>query len=250
MPDDAELIKAGTQGLVEGTLAPFHQLILSLFGPAADEAGLILRDYVRYYRERQIRFFQRTRAVLSEANIEPQRVPLKLLKPIIENATIEEDDNLQDIWANLLVNAADVRAYANVEPTFPTILKDLSSREVRFLDALYTHARSDDVTMRFGEEIEKAVFERYDLMTAFSQAGLSRCSDLARDSIGVGEYREDVKADVSDLDFILDVITRDLLLNTWIHQPTVVTDVSTFKRFYAFTTLGARFILACRAPVS
>jgi hypothetical protein len=45
LSDDGELIKAGTEGLVEGTLKSFHELILRLFGPAADEAGLILTSF-------------------------------------------------------------------------------------------------------------------------------------------------------------------------------------------------------------
>jgi hypothetical protein len=249
MPDDAELIKAGTQGLVQGTLAPFHELIMLLLGPAAEEAGFMLRESVARFRaSRTSRFFGVTSEKIHAAGIEPRPVALKLLMPIVESASLEDDDELQDIWANLLANATDRRDYAPVAPSFPNVLRNLSAQEVKFLDALYTHARSEEVIMRFGEEIEKAVFERFDVMEVYSKAGLSRCTDLAHDSIGVGEYREDVKADMRDLDFVIDVVTRDLLLNTWFHQPTVVTDVATFTRFYAFTTLGARFILACKVP--
>ena len=74
MSDDSELVKAGTEGLVEGTLESFHELILRLFGPAADEAGLILKDYFKHYRERQERFFKVTQAKLDEAQFEP-RIP-------------------------------------------------------------------------------------------------------------------------------------------------------------------------------
>jgi hypothetical protein len=34
--------------------------------------------------------------------------------PLLENATLEEDEDLQDIWARLLVNSAD--ASSGIEP--------------------------------------------------------------------------------------------------------------------------------------
>ena len=80
MPDDdAELVKAGVQGMVEGSLKPFSDLIAALFGPAASEAGLMLQEHVRHSRlNRQVRLFERTAARLREAGVEPQRVDQEL----------------------------------------------------------------------------------------------------------------------------------------------------------------------------
>jgi hypothetical protein len=100
MPDDdADLVKAGAQGIVEGAMKPVSDLIQALFGPAAAEAGLMFKESVQHYRQmRRLRLLRRTYELLTSARIEPQQVSLKLLIAIIENGSNEEDDDLQDRW--------------------------------------------------------------------------------------------------------------------------------------------------------
>ena len=212
--------------------------------------GLTIQDHVRVFRfKRQVRLWQRVMQICAEAGIEPKRVPLKLLAPMVESASLEDDDDLQDVWANLLANAADPRAVIGVAAAFSGILRELSSRDVKFLDALYTHATSEEVTRHYGGEMEEAVFETFELLEVYSKAGLSRHPDLAHALIGrMEKLGEDIDAEKRDFDFTLDVLTRQLLLNTWIHQPTVMNDVGKFKHFYAFTIFGICFVRACQAP--
>ena len=136
MSDDADLVKAGVQGTVEGALAPFSDLLRKLAGPGVEELGLTIRDSVRVFRiKRQLRLFERVQHMLNEAGAEPNRVPLKILVPVIEGASLEEDDELQDLWAALLANAAtsgDARA------AYAEVLRQLSRHEVLLLRmALY-----------------------------------------------------------------------------------------------------------------
>jgi Abortive infection alpha len=133
MADEDKLVKAG----VEAAMKPFADLLDKLAGPAAEEIGLTLKDHVRVFRlKRQIRLFSRVKEMLAESSIEPGRVPLKLLLPMVENASIEENDDLQDRWAAMLANAAVNR---DIHPSFPEILKQLSEKEVAYLDACYRY---------------------------------------------------------------------------------------------------------------
>lgn len=101
-------MKAGIEAVTSSAMTPVNDLISSLFGPAAREAGLMLQDHIKVYRkEGQFRLYIRTMEKLKALGVTPQRVPLKLLFPIIENASVEEDDDLQDRWASLLANAAN-----------------------------------------------------------------------------------------------------------------------------------------------
>jgi hypothetical protein len=139
MADEDKLVKAG----VEAALKPFADLLEKLAGPAAAEIGLTLKDHVREFRfKRQLRLFQRTKEMLEEAGIEPKIVPFKLLGPIMESGSLEEDDILQDKWAALLSRAASGDNDA-VHPSFIEILKQISALEAQFLDALYS-LRDDD----------------------------------------------------------------------------------------------------------
>src|SRR5438270_2292499 len=98
MADEDKLVKAG----VEAALKPFADLLEKLAGPAAEEIGLTLKDHVRVFRlKRRLRLLARVQEMLAGSNLEAHRVPLKILGPIIENATVEDDDDLQDKWAAL-----------------------------------------------------------------------------------------------------------------------------------------------------
>ena len=102
-------------------------------------ASEIVQDRLRYARwERQQRLMLRANEFLKEAGIsEPSRpVPLSVAVPLLEAASLEEDDQLQDVWARLLVNAANAESGVEVRRTFVSILQDMGSFEVRILDAI------------------------------------------------------------------------------------------------------------------
>jgi Abortive infection alpha len=174
MPDDLEVMKAGIEAVASSALKPVNDLIVSIFGPAAKEAGLMLKDQVRVFRaSRQLQLYKRAAEILKEANISPQQVPLKLLYPIIENASIEESDELQDRWANLLARAADPKDASNISVAFPEMLRELTPRYVKFLDALYDDAH-EKVTRGYKTGMIQVSFGSVGLLYLFSDAGLAR----------------------------------------------------------------------------
>jgi len=61
----------------------------------------------------------------------------------MREGSLEEDDELQDIWAQLLVNAADDGSGIDVQHTFLSILKDLSSQDARVLRLIYSVSEAD-----------------------------------------------------------------------------------------------------------
>ena len=64
-------------------------------------------------------------------------VPLNVAIPIFEAASIEEDNDLQDLWARLLVNAADANSGIQVRRGLVSILQDFSQAEARLLQAIH-----------------------------------------------------------------------------------------------------------------
>lgn len=130
--DEKDLVKIGADSVFK----PVAELIVRLFGPASDEIGEGLRVGARTLM-RKLRLFERTQEITIEIGIEPVRVPLKILKPIIENGSLEENDGLQDVWARLLANAADPSRPDSIPPAFPEILRQLSALDAMFLEHLY-----------------------------------------------------------------------------------------------------------------
>lgn len=109
-------------------------------GPIEQGIG-IFEDRLRYMRwERQVRLMQRAQDFLRLAGLPaPTRhVPLKLLIPIMQGASLEENDDLQDRWAALLVNAANANFRSEVRRAYAVILEQLTPLDAQILDILYS----------------------------------------------------------------------------------------------------------------
>jgi hypothetical protein len=112
-----------------------NDLLQKMIVPTAEEVGLIGRDLVRYSRAGiQILFFEKFRKKCEQAHINLKHVSLPFLFDVVQRGTIEEDGDLQELWANLLANAADSREQVAVRTMFPDILRQISSEEARYLN--------------------------------------------------------------------------------------------------------------------
>lgn len=107
-------------------------------GPLEQGIG-IFEDRLKYMRwERQVRYMQKAQEYLGDAGlVSPTRpIPLKLAIPLMQGATLEEDDDLQDRWAALLVNAANAKFKGEVRRSYVTILEQLTSLDAKILDII------------------------------------------------------------------------------------------------------------------
>jgi hypothetical protein len=249
--DDLELVKAGIEAITSETIKPVSDLIRSLFGPAAEEAGLMLKDHVRVFRaKRQLRLYLRTAEIFEKTGLTPQRVPLKLLFPIVENASVEESDDLQDRWANLLAHAADPAEAHTVSISFPTILRKLTPRQARFLDAIYHEAvkRSD---RRRGSGVENESFSYVDFISLFTDAGLARYPSHRRYATAEWD-RDDVKEDQLERQVAVDMFRRHGIMEDVYEIPPNRSNSRNWEpeidSTTQFTLLGAQFVAACLEP--
>jgi hypothetical protein len=100
--------------------------------------GGLLADKINARRHRNlIPIVLEANKRLHEAGLEPKAVPLKIIHPLLESASLEEEPELQKLWANLLSNAADPRHTNRVLPIFISMLNSLTTSDAKFLDALY-----------------------------------------------------------------------------------------------------------------
>jgi hypothetical protein len=92
------------------------------------------------YWERRARLMDRGAEFLHQRGLaEPNRiVPMSILVPILQLGSMEEDNQLQDLWAQLFVNAADAESGVVVEPAFIGILQNLSARDAAILENIYS----------------------------------------------------------------------------------------------------------------
>lgn len=130
----AEVIKEGINLARE-----FGEFWAPIVGGTLKEAMGIYEDKLKYYRwKRQLRLIKRSQEVMKEYGISEitNPLPLKLAIPFMQGATLEEDDNLQDLWVNLLINAVSDTGM-EMKRVYLDVLERISPLEAKILEKLY-----------------------------------------------------------------------------------------------------------------
>ena len=101
----------------------------------------IFEDKLKYMRwERQQRLMLRATEFMRQLDItEPTKaIPLKYAVPLLEGASLEDDDELQDLWAKLLVNAATATGGFELKRVYIDILERITPLEAQILSVIYS----------------------------------------------------------------------------------------------------------------
>jgi hypothetical protein len=128
--DDADLLKPG------GPLAHITDLLNKLLGPACDEIGAMLGDTLKVRRIRNlIKTTEKTKRMLEDAGLGPNPVPSRVLLPIIDACSVEDEEDLQERWAALLASAS--QEGESFSPSFAQTLKQLTPDEARHFTRIF-----------------------------------------------------------------------------------------------------------------
>lgn len=131
-------IKAGIKG-DQDAVAKFFSGIVPDF--IKDGVG-ILSDQVKLWRwSNQINIIKKAQVKIEASGLNKKQIPLKVLVPIIQNSSLEQDENMQDKWANMLTNAAT--GSIEISPNYAAILNELSPIEVVILDKIYQEVNKE-----------------------------------------------------------------------------------------------------------
>jgi len=128
----------------------------------------IFEDKLKYRRwENQLTLMKKADDKIKELGYinPPRELSLKLGLPLIEAASLEDDDKLQDLWANLLVNGT---TNFSLERSYISVLEQLSPVEAQILIKIYNHIGNNienvgsiDVTTYPNVKISKKKSEYY-----------------------------------------------------------------------------------------
>jgi len=213
-------------------------LLQRIAGPLADEIGESLAVVARPYRIKlSLKMFQKTQRMLEEAGISPQAVPPRLFLPMVEAASIENDEDLHTRWAALLANAAT--SPDSVHPSYIEVLKQLTPVEARLLDALYKIAKGKqwqkvETTAVTDEEFKTAGARLFAWFSNLIRLGLIQISfDIERNS-------REIKVKVPNID-----------MSKWPGYAGVEGEGyfdGELEETYLFTQFAVDFVNACRPP--
>jgi hypothetical protein len=208
--------------------APAAQMLTAvlgrMLGAPADALGDIAAHPIREWQRKRV---ERAEGVVLDAaklvaakkgRIKP--VPGRILLPILEHSSVEEDNELRKVWSRLLASAAMPDPKEPVLTAYVHILAELTPLEVKILDFVMEH----------GEEKVKLKFDRNPLVLyVFRRAKVCRRfrihPDLART--------------------VIDNLVRLNLLERLSDAP----DGTTYAMWpYFMTNLGHDFHRACQGP--
>jgi len=136
MPDD--LSKEIVKEMTRETIIAAKEFAGKLISPSLEEGGGLIKDTIKYWRfKNQVNILLKAKEFLSMKGLEPSRILPKTLIPLLENASLEEDEAIQNKWATLLANAAREDIGYLIKPSYAEILNELSPIEVKILDYIY-----------------------------------------------------------------------------------------------------------------
>jgi hypothetical protein len=242
-----------------------QEFIAAAAGHPGETIGTILGNITHRRLENLESVGNRAHLILLNIGVTAGEARLNVLQPALEAASLEEDATMQERWANLLANAADPRHQNEVAPTFPIILKELTSREVKFLDALYSNLITDAQVLHSWKPAETidARYNDEELMKIFSNSGLTRVplgQRMSREEVDSTE--DDRAADRRDFSYTMALLRRHNVMteSVWPRMvdkydaiknpdPRLADAEVTLDVSYSLTELGYCFVKACRPPV-
>jgi Abortive infection alpha len=124
-----------------------------IFGRSLEQLTGIGEDSLTYHRRvRQLRLAKRFEEFRKELGydgpIDP--IDLKVGLPLIEAASIEDDDSLQDLYARLPATATNPDSRVKARRAFVSILQDVGPLEVLLLDRIYSAPSAVGAVVRTG----------------------------------------------------------------------------------------------------
>lgn len=152
-------IKSST---LEKGLEIAKDFVNKLIIPSIEEAGLLVKDQITMLRfKNQIKILNRAKEYCEKYNIEPKKISLKILVPLLDYSGLEDDVDLQEKWSILLSNLID--SEQNIENhVFPYLLSQLSRDEFFPLEKVYNNKilRSEELMLKYKTYKQEKDFEK------------------------------------------------------------------------------------------
>lgn len=134
----SEMIEQVPDNIKKETLNSAISLMKVLFKDPLIEVGNIFTDKIKSKRySNMINIVADAHKKLLKAGLSPNEPSLKVIMPLLESSSLEEDINLKNKWSSLLKNALDKNKVADSHIAYINILKELTSTEGLVLDFLY-----------------------------------------------------------------------------------------------------------------
>jgi len=107
-----------------------------VFGETAVEIGGITHDWAKYFRYKNLIRIQGKVNKLHQSSFvagDTKAIPSRFAIPLLENASKEDDEKIQDLWAGLIANATNPSKRLNLKKIFIEILSSIEPLDVQIM---------------------------------------------------------------------------------------------------------------------
>ena len=150
-----KIIKESPKALTEIENSNLAKFIGQVIGePIANSVGIIT-DKLKHYRLRNAFDLQeKTLQRLQRKGVNPEEYRIlatKFVIPLIENATLEDDDELRTLWSKLLANALDPNFSSDISTVHVSFLKEMMPLDIKILHTLYNEIHQHSLEDKRGD---------------------------------------------------------------------------------------------------
>ncbi len=142
----------------------FGGFFAKYFGGNIEQWAGLYEDKLRYRRwENQLALMQKAeeklKALGSDAKLKP--LAFKIGVPLLEAASLEDNDYLRDLWANLLINSVK-QENVDTHPSFVQVLQNLLPQEAKLLECASKNCE-DGVVINILDNYDDNYFDNSEL---------------------------------------------------------------------------------------
>lgn len=198
---------------IEKSLEIAKSFLDRLVMPAVEETGLLVKDHITMWRfKNQVKMINSAKVYCEKHKINPKKISLKVLSPLLEYSSLEEDKEMQDKWSILLSNLID--SEQNIENhVFPYILSQLSKDEFFPLEKIYDNRilRSINQTkelhkfqkekIQTEKEFSAQIEEIQDIITAKKEAAGDSWNHWDQEAWKLGEDKRKLEMEIRNLEY-------------------------------------------------
>jgi hypothetical protein len=141
--------------------------VQTVITPPLEQVGGLLADKVKSWRlNNQINIVIKAENLLKERGVKTKKVSLKVMAPLLEECSLEDDENLQQKWAALLANTVAENSAIKTN-IFTNTLREMTTEDAEIFQVIFEHctistptASGIEITHR-GRAISPDAFKNY-----------------------------------------------------------------------------------------
>jgi hypothetical protein len=125
----------------------------TVIGPGIEHLGGAFNDWARTYRyERALKLADRVEQIHRERHLKGKTVPIapRLAIPLLDQATLENDETLGEMWAGLIANSTDPNRHVEARRSLVHLLSELEPIDALVLREIQRHL-SNHPERRWGD---------------------------------------------------------------------------------------------------